>query len=143
MVYNPTIWKDQIETDPTRYKIRKQDGSEEIVNIERVLGEAIQEGTKITAEKLNNIEQGINDNANEIDVVGTQMIKISNEIEDSLKNVHSNQIDLAIELETLKKATLTGVTANMVVETFMDISDITSLNEALKFDPSNQKIFLA
>jgi hypothetical protein len=59
MAYNPTTWKDQIATDPTKYKITKENGTEELVNIQKVPGEIIQEGTRITAEKLNNMEQGI------------------------------------------------------------------------------------
>ncbi|SKC59292.1 hypothetical protein [Maledivibacter halophilus] len=59
MTYNPINWKDQIVTDPTKYKITKEDGTKEVVNIEREPGEIIQEGTRITADKLNNIEEGI------------------------------------------------------------------------------------
>ncbi|MCT4566144.1 MAG: hypothetical protein N4A68_17770 [Maledivibacter sp.] len=59
MAYNPTTWKDQIVTDPTKYKITKENGTEELVNIQKAPGEIVQEGTRITAEKLNNMEQGI------------------------------------------------------------------------------------
>lgn len=77
MGYNPTTWKDQIVTNPTKYEIRKQDGSKEIVDIERVPEEIVQQGTKITAERLNNIEQGVKGNVNEIDRVTTQMADLA------------------------------------------------------------------
>ncbi|WP_432406753.1 hypothetical protein [Wukongibacter sp. M2B1] len=80
MAYNPTDWKDQVVTEPTRYKIRRQDGSEEVVDIEREPGEVIQEGTKITAERLNNIEGGIDDNVSELNGVGEKMAELVNEI---------------------------------------------------------------
>lgn len=80
MAYNPTDWKDQVVTEPTRYKIRRQDGSEEVVDIEREPGEVIQEGTRITAERLNNIERGIKDNLVELNDVSVQMADLTQEI---------------------------------------------------------------
>lgn len=59
MAYKPTIWKDQIEENPTRYKIVRENGVEETVNINKAPGEIIQEGTRFTASKMNNIEKGI------------------------------------------------------------------------------------
>lgn len=62
---------------------------------------------------------------------------------DAVRTLRLNQIDLALELETLKGATLTGVTANIFVESFLATTDITSLNGALKHDATNKKIYLA
>lgn len=67
---------------------------------------------------------------------------VNGELAKPVTNLRLNVIDMAIELETVKNATLTGVTANMAIETFLDVSDIVSLNSALKFDSDNQKVYL-
>lgn len=51
-----------------------------------------------------------------------------------------NIIDLAVNLETLKGATLTGVIANIFVETFLSLTDIT-LSHGV-FDATNKKVYL-
>lgn len=79
MAYCPTTWKDEIVTNPTKYKITKENGTEEVVNIERVPGEIIQEGTRVTADKLNNIDQGIISNANEVGRAGLKMDELVND----------------------------------------------------------------
>mgnify|MGYP001378386245 CR=1 FL=1 len=47
-----------------------------------------------------------------------------NEITQKFLNVDLNIIDMAVELEILKDATLNGVTANIFVETFQNLDDI-------------------
>lgn len=46
------------------------------------------------------------------------------EITQKFLNVDLNIIDMAVELEILKDATLNGVTANIFVETFQNLDDI-------------------
>jgi hypothetical protein len=51
-----------------------------------------------------------------------------------------NIMDLAVNLETFKGATLTGVTANIFVETFLSLTDIT-LSHGI-YDSTNKKVYL-
>lgn len=101
MAYNPTTWKDQIITDPTKYKITKENGTEELVNIEKVPGEIIQEGTRITADKLNNIEEGIKgaaDLVNDLAGVGRTEETVKKNAED-IGSLSTQMADLTEELD--------------------------------------------
>ena len=51
-----------------------------------------------------------------------------------------NIIDIAVNLETLKSATLTGVTANIFVETFLTIDDVTLTHGV--YDAENKKVYV-
>ena len=51
-----------------------------------------------------------------------------------------NIIDIAVELETLKGATLNGVTANIFVETFTNLNDINLMNGI--YDSVNKRLVL-
>jgi hypothetical protein len=62
------------------------------------------------------------------------------EDKDIVRALQINLIDVTLELETLKGATLTGVTANMFVETFINLNDITLSRGT--FDSTNQKVIL-
>lgn len=55
-------------------------------------------------------------------------------------NLNLNIIDMAVELETLKGATLNGVTANIFVETFTNLNDINLMNGI--YDSTNKRLVL-
>jgi hypothetical protein len=57
-----------------------------------------------------------------------------------LVSIDLNIIDLAINLETLKGAILTGVVANIFVETFQTLGDITLSHGT--YDAGNKKVYL-
>jgi hypothetical protein len=58
----------------------------------------------------------------------------------ALVSIDLNIIDLAINLETLKGAILTGVVANIFVETFQTLGDITLSHGT--YDAGNKKVYL-
>lgn len=53
--YNKTNWKDRIVQFPNRYK----DQDNNIITLTQDPGEVAQDGTLVEAEKMNNIENGI------------------------------------------------------------------------------------
>lgn len=55
-------------------------------------------------------------------------------------NINLNIIDMAVELETLKGATLNGVTANIFIETFNNLNDINLMNGI--YDSINKRLVL-
>lgn len=55
-------------------------------------------------------------------------------------NINLNIIDMAVELETLKGATLNGVTANIFIETFTNLNDINLMNGG--YDSVNKRLVL-
>lgn len=55
-------------------------------------------------------------------------------------NINLNIIDMAVELETLKGATLNGVTANIFIETFTNLNDINLMNGI--YDSKNKRLVL-
>lgn len=55
-------------------------------------------------------------------------------------NINLNIIDMAVELETLKGATLNGVTANIFIETFNNLNDINLMNGI--YDSTNKRLVL-
>ena len=61
----------------------------------------------------------------------------------AIKDLRINQLNLALELETIKGSNSSGVGSNIFVESFNDTSDIVSQNTSLKFDSVNKKIYLA
>jgi hypothetical protein len=55
-------------------------------------------------------------------------------------SLNVNMIDMAVELETLKGATLNGVTANIFIETFQNLNDINLMNGI--YDSTNKRLVL-
>ncbi|WP_068793311.1 hypothetical protein [Brevibacillus laterosporus] len=60
---------------------------------------------------------------------------------DALRTIRINMVDIALELEMWTQATLNGVTANLFIETFETIDDITL--QKGKYDKDNRKLYLA
>ncbi|RLQ08637.1 hypothetical protein NSQ51_13395 [Geobacillus sp. FSL K6-0789] len=59
---------------------------------------------------------------------------------DELTHLNINIIDMAVELETLKGATLNGVTANIFIESFQNLNDINLMNGI--YDSANKRLVL-
>jgi hypothetical protein len=60
--------------------------------------------------------------------------------EQQFLDVNLNIIDMAVELETLKGATLNGVTANIFIETFQNLNDI-NLTHGI-YESENKRLVL-
>lgn len=60
---------------------------------------------------------------------------------DALRTIRINMVDIALELEMWTQATLNGVTANLFIETFETIDDVTL--QKGKYDKDNRKLYLA
>ncbi|MED1790788.1 MULTISPECIES: hypothetical protein [Brevibacillus] len=106
-----------------QYEIVWSDGRREIVDLVK-LG-IVQEGSRINAAILNRIVEEINQ------LMGTY---------DTIRRFQLNFIAATIEQETKNNANLTGVDANIVIETFRNLDDINLLEGA--FDSVNQKVYL-
>lgn len=57
-------WTDRITEYPNRRKLIKEDGSSEVVNVERYEGTVLQEGYPYSAENMNDFEQRVQDGFN-------------------------------------------------------------------------------
>lgn len=109
MSYTPTEWKDEIK-DP-------------------ITGEIIQQGTRVNARRLNNIEQGIkqtHDNA-ETAVNRTEVLMV-------------NALDLRMMYEFDHQARKLGVTSNMYWNTYQDSTELKITSG--KYDPVNKTVTL-
>lgn len=88
---------------------------------------ALKEQADANTTGLNNTQNEVQNHINDLSAHGNLSMKL-------------NIVDLAIELETLKGATLTGVSANIFVETFINLDDITLLHGA--YDNMNKQVYL-
>ena len=78
--------------------------------------------------------------ANAVKQVNDALASHSVETASKFTNINLNIIDMAVELETLKGATLNGVTANIFVETFTDLNDINLMKGI--YDSTNKRLVL-
>lgn len=125
--YDKQLWKDHITQYPNRYTIiTNPDGTIELKNAN---GNIIQQGTPVDAEHLNHIEDGLSN-------LYANLSSISGDLTEQNLNI----IDLAAEVEVLKAAMITGVDANMVVETFRNIDDIKLYNGG--YNSTEQKLYV-
>lgn len=72
--------------------------------------------------------------------VPTEQLSSDAATKDELTHLNINVIDMAVELETLKGATLNGVTANIFIETFQNLNDINLMNGV--YDSTNKRLVL-
>lgn len=61
-------------------------------------------------------------------------------LEEAMIDTNSNIIDVAIELEMLKASSLTGVNANIMIETFQNLNDIELANGI--YDATNKRLYI-
>ena len=76
--------------------------------------------------------------ANAVKQVNDALAAHSAETASKFTNINLNIIDMAVELETLKGATLNGVTANIFIETFTNLNDINLMNGV--YDSVNKRL---
>ena len=80
------------------------------------------------------------------DVVGNIMYLIegltdrTSTLESGMINTNINVLDIALELETLKGATLNGADANILIETFQDLGDVELANGI--YDSINKRLLI-
>jgi hypothetical protein len=115
-MYNPTEWRDHI-VDP-------------------ITGAVVQQGTPVTASKLNKIEQGIAD-AHQL---AYGLDEIVNKTSIRVDELTADVLDMRMQYEFDGHARKLGVTANMYWVTFRDIADIDII--AGVYDTTNKKIYL-
>lgn len=60
----------------------------------------------------------------------------------AIKDLRVNQLNLALELETIKGSNASGVSSNIFVESFVDTTDVISLNSAMKHDAITGRVYL-
>ena len=109
MPYTPTQWVDHI-VDPVTQKI-------------------IQQGTPVSATKLNNMEQGISES---YDASETSLARTHTLMTDAL--------DMRMRYEFDGQARAYGLTTNMCWITFRDMNDINII--AGEYDAANKKVRL-
>lgn len=85
--------------------------------------------------EVTNLQNSLDSKANASDLAKHQA-----ETASKFTNINLNIIDMAVELETLKGATLNGVTANIFVETFTNLNDINLMNGI--YDSTNKRLVL-
>lgn len=108
MGYTPTEWKDRVVEKPRTFNMQQNpDGT---ITLIPAPGTVVQEGTPVNAANLNKIEQGFVSHL--ADYVPFK------------DRTNMNILNLAIETEMLKGAVLTGITANIYIETFQDATDV-------------------
>jgi len=105
------------------YKLTRKDGTTEIVQIEKLGIE--REGTRINGATLNPIVQSLN----ELQGLSAAML-----------DMRKNFIAEAIAQTTRNNAALTGVNANIVIETFLNLNDVQLVHGT--FDSPSGKIYL-
>lgn len=115
MSYEPINWKDRIVEKPRTYHV--QNNPDGTITLIPAPGTVVQEGTPVNAANLNKIEQGFVSHL--ADYVPFK------------DRTNMNILNLAIETEVLKGAVLTGITANIYIETFQDATDIEILQGRL------------
>lgn len=59
MAFNMKTWVDRITEYPTRRRLRKEDGSDELVTVSREEGQISEEGDAFSAENMNDLESRI------------------------------------------------------------------------------------
>lgn len=70
MAFSKKTWLDRIAEYPTRRRLKKSDGTDEIVTVSREEGAISQEGDAFSAENMNDLEERV---ANEFDSLNIKM----------------------------------------------------------------------
>lgn len=78
--------------------------------------------------------------ADAVKQVNDAVVAHSVETASKFTSLNVNMIDMAVELETLKGATLNGVAANIFIETFQNLNDINLMNGV--YDSTNKRLVL-
>ena len=141
------------------YNLTKPDPSDFYdVNVQNENMDKIDAALKNLSDEIVNIDapvKSVNNKTGDVvlnaDDVGAPTVQQHNELSQQLSarlaetaskftNINLNIIDIAVELETLKGATLNGVTANIFIETFQNLDDINIMNGV--YDSANKRLVL-
>lgn len=141
------------------YNLTKPDPSDFYdVNVQNENMDKIDAALKNLSDEIVNIDapvKSVNNKTGDVvlnaDDVGAPTVQRHNELSQQLSahlaetaskftNINLNIIDMAVELETLKGATLNGVTANIFIETFQNLNDINLMNGV--YDSTNKRLVL-
>ena len=141
------------------YNLTKPDPSDFYdVNVQNENMDKIDAALKNLSDEIVNIDapvKSVNNKTGDVvlnaDDVGAPTVQQHNELSQQLSahlaettskftNINLNIIDMAVELETLKGATLNGVTANIFIETFQNLDDINIMNGV--YDSANKRLVL-
>lgn len=141
------------------YNLTKPDPSDFYdVNVQNENMDKIDAALKNLSDEIVNIDapvKSVNNKTGDVvlnaDDVGAPTVQQHNELSQQLSarlaetaskftNINLNIIDIAVELETLKGATLNGVTANIFIETFQNLNDINLMNGV--YDSVNKRLVL-
>lgn len=112
--YNKTNWKDRIVQFPNRYK----DQDNNIITLTQDPGEVAQDGTLVEAEKMNNIENGIEESFKNRDFGYSTTLLVAN----WTKNTSTGYYEYDIINE--------DITAQTIVDGMLDIENQAKLNIA-------------
>lgn len=77
MAFSKKTWLDRIAEYPTRRRLRKSDGSEELVTVAREEGTISQEGDAFSAANMNDLEERV---ANEFDALNIKMESVRSHV---------------------------------------------------------------
>lgn len=131
---------------PETFKPVAENGSTKDINLKMILEVANTSSVNLnidtavvlaTREEVQQIKSSVDDTVKQLEETNDELKQNTSE---NMKNMQLNQIGMAIELETLKGATLTGVDANIVTENLVNIDDLTLVNGV--YDSSNRKIYI-
>lgn len=94
MAFNKKTWRDRISEYITRRTLTKEDGTSEVVTVERNEGEISQEGDAFSAENMNDLEERLQDATNDIIVPaqGTTTFNSDGSITETLVGATSRTI---------------------------------------------------
>lgn len=113
MAYKKTIWKNSIFEKPKTF--RKQDNADGTFTLVPAFGQVLQDGTKVNADVMNNIENGIEGIEKKVDGIQSPIISVNNKIgiveltAEDIKCKNGNSIESQMSDMATKKADKTEV----------------------------------
>lgn len=92
--------------------------------------------------EVDGLHDALNEKVSNVNLISLEQTLNEHLVETTSKftSLNVNMIDMAVELETLKGATLNGVTANIFIETFQNLDDINLMNGI--YDNVNKRLVL-
>lgn len=100
MAFNMKTWVDRITEYPTRRRLRKEDGSDELVTVSREEGQVSEEGDAFSAENMNDLESRIDsafkDVNNSLSDVNSNLSELTNDLHVTTTTGANGDIDLPV-----------------------------------------------
>ncbi|ASS73885.1 hypothetical protein CIG75_02115 [Tumebacillus algifaecis] len=96
----------------------------------------------LTAQDMNRIESAIESTQTKVETLKQDISDRESKTNETLLALQLCFINLAIAVESIQKSKLNIGAPNIFVESFFNTDDIVPLNDALKFDALNQKMYL-